>query len=225
MGRPTTIHRAVGRIWSPRSRRCPLTDCHCRSLHWGTSTTNHWTSIHWRPSSSAIWAWPIWISRGRRSRCITSIIILRPITRIIAPVASVAFISIAMIILVLIILLVVLLWNWPSRVLALWWRATCAWAVEGSLGGISCVVCHLRELVTLCIQFPQSVSSSPCRLSKSKGPFPLETWSSFVSFPSSRVVSTGSPARDCPPTVPVIQNYPVPSSCDRDEGYTELRSW
>lgn len=167
MRRPTTTHRAIRRIWSPRSRWCALTNSHGRSLHWGTSA-----SIHWRSPSTATWAWAIWIPRGRRSRGITPVIILRSITLIIAPVASVAFMSISVIILILIIMLLVLLWDWPTRVLALWWRASCAWAVVGSIGGITCVVGHLQRLVMLCMQLSQAVSSRLCRLLKSKGPFP-----------------------------------------------------
>lgn len=144
MRRPTATHRTIGGIRSPRSRWCSLTDSHCRSRNWGTST-----SIHWRSPSSGTRASAIRISWGRSSRTVISVVILRSITLIIAPIASVAFISIAVIVLVLVILLVVLLWGWPSRVLALWWRASCTCAVEGSLGGVSCVVCHLQRLVML----------------------------------------------------------------------------
>lgn len=153
MRRPTTTHCAIGRIWPPRSRWCSLADSHCRSRSWGTSTT-----IHWRSPSSATRASAIRISWGRSSRTVVPVVILPSITLIIAPVASIPFISVIVIILILVILLVVLLRGWPSRILALWRRASCACAVEGSLGGVSCVVCHLQGLVVLYVQLSQAAS-------------------------------------------------------------------
>lgn len=219
MRRPTTTHCAIGRIWPPRSRWCSLADSHHRPWSWGTSTT-----IHWRSPSSATRASAIRISWRRSSRTVVPVVILSSITLIIAPVASISFISVIVIILILVILLVVLLVvllrGWPSRVLALWRRASCACAVEGSLGGVSCVICHLQGLVVLCVQLSQAVSLHLRRVLKAGGP--SSTRPCLISFPSLRVVSTGGPARKLKSNVPAqARNYPMPSGCIRDEVYTQ----